>query len=231
MERIAASQSSPGRTGPVATTRSQSREEEILNSLSHGLGLAAAVAAGVFLLVTAIQRQESIFIASASVYVATLVFLYLASTLYHGLPDGRAKAVWLVADHAAIFLFIAGTYTPFTLGVLRGPWGWALFGLVWGLAVAGITFKVLRGAARHPRLSTAFYLAMGWVFVLAAGPVWQLMPMAGLLWLLAGGLAYTVGVGFFQAEGTRYAHFVWHWCVLAGTVCHFVAVLYYAGGV
>jgi hemolysin III len=214
----------------TSASRPQSRQEEILNSLSHGLGLAAAVAAGVFLIVTAIQRREAVFIASASVYVATLVFLYLSSTLYHGLPEGRAKAVWLVCDHAAIFLFIAGTYTPFTLGVLRGPWGWTLFGLVWGLALAGITFKVLRGAARHPRLSTAFYLAMGWIFVLAAGPVWQLLPMAGLLWLLAGGLAYTIGVAFFRAEGTRYAHFVWHWFVLAGTVCHFVAVLYYASG-
>jgi hemolysin III len=210
--------------------RPQSREEELANSLSHGLGLAAALVAGAFLVVTAVQRGNAGFILGASVYAATMVILYLASALYHALPNGRAKAVLLVCDHSAIYLFIAGTYTPFSLGVLRGPWGLALFFVVWGLALAGIAFKVIGGAIRHPKISTGVYLGIGWVFLLAAGPVWHLMPVAGLLWLLAGGIAYTVGVAFFRAEGMRYGHFVWHWFVLAGTVCHFIAVLRYAGG-
>jgi hemolysin III len=158
-----------------------------------------------------------------------MVFLYLASTLYHALPSNQAKEVLLVCDHAAIFLFIAGTYTPFTLGVLRGAWGWTLFGLVWGLAVAGIAFKVIGGAVRYHRLSTGIYLGMGWLFLITAGPLWHRLPLAGLLWLLAGGVAYTVGVGFFVTERIRYNHFVWHLFVLAGTACHFVAVWRYAG--
>ena len=210
--------------------RTQSREEEVANSLSHGLGLAAALAAGAFLVVTAAQRGSPGFSLGVSVYAATLACLYLASTLYHALPTGRAKAVLLVCDHSAIFLFIAGSYTPFALGVLRGTWGLALLVVIWGLALAGVGFKIVGGADRCPKLSTGLYLAMGWVFLIAAIPVWHLLPVAGLLWLLAGGVAYTAGVAFFRAEGMRYGHFVWHWFVLAGTICHFIAVLRYAGG-
>jgi hemolysin III len=191
--------------------------------------LAAALAAAALLLVTAAQRGDGIFVAAVSVYAATGIFLYLASTLYHALPDGRAKDVLLVCDHSAIFLFIAGSYTPFTLGVLRGPWGLALFIIVWALALAGVAFKVIGGPNGQPKLSTAVYLGMGWVFLLAAGPVWRLMPPAGLQWLLAGGAAFSVGVVFFRAERMRYAHFIWHLFVLAGTICHFIAVLRYAG--
>ena len=227
----ASSQSPVARQNVAASTsRPQSRPEEIANSLSHALGLAAALPAGALLMLAALRRGDPLFVASSLVYVTSLVGLYLASTLYHGLPAGPAKARWLIHDHAAIFLFIAGTYTPFTLGVLRGPWGWALFGAVWALALAGIACKVRWGAAARPRLSTAVYLGMGWLFVLAAGPVWRLVPPAGLLWLLGGGLAYTLGVVFFRAEHTRYAHLVWHAFVLAGTACHFVAVLLFAGG-
>ena len=209
--------------------RPQSPGEEIANSLSHGIGLAAALVGASFLIVAAIQQGSASFIVGASVFAATMVLLYLASTLYHALPQSRAKDVLLVCDHAAIFLLIAGTYTPFTLGVLRGAWGWTLFGLVWGLAVAGIAFKVIGGAVRYPRLSTGIYLGMGWLFLITAGPLWHRLPLAGLLWLLAGGVAYTVGVGFFVAEKVRYSHLVWHLFVLAGTACHFVAVLRYAG--
>jgi hemolysin III len=209
--------------------RPQSPGEEIANSLSHGVGLAAALVGASFLIVAAIQQGSASFIVGASVFAATMVLVYLASTLYHALPRSRAKRVLLVCDHAAIFLLIAGTYTPFTLGVLRGAWGWTLFGLVWGLAVARIAFKVMGGAARYPILSTSVYLGMGWLFLIAAGPVWHLMPLAGLLWLLAGGIAYTVGVGFFVTEKVRYHHLIWHLFVLAGTTCHFVAVLRYAG--
>ena len=130
-------------------------------------------------------------------------------------------------DHGAIYLLIAGTYTPFTLGVLRGPWGWTLFGCIWALAVAGIVYKAV-GGVRHPRLSAGLYLAMGWLVLVAAKPLWHAMPGWGLFWLAAGGVAYTAGVGFFAATRLRYAHFVWHLFVLAGTACHFIAVLRYA---
>jgi hemolysin III len=207
----------------------QSLGEEIANSLSHGAGLVASLVGATFLIVTAVQRGSTSFIVGVSVFAATMVFLYLASTLYHALPSNQAKEVLLVCDHAAIFLFIAGSYTPFTLGVLRGAWGWTLFGLVWGLAVAGIAFKVIGGAVRYPRLSTGIYVGMGWLFLITAGPLWHRLPLAGLLWLLAGGVAYTAGVGFFVTERIRYNHFVWHLFVLAGTACHFVAVWRYAG--
>jgi hemolysin III len=163
----------------------------------------------------------------ASVFAATMVLLYLASTLYHALPGSRAKRVFQAVDHGAIFLLIAGTYTPFTLGVLRGPWGWTLFGLVWGLAAAGIALKAV-GRLRHPILSTLLYVGMGWLVLIAIRPLWLRVPTAGLLWLLAGGVAYTAGLAFFAARGVRYSHLVWHLFVLAGTACHFFAVLWYA---
>jgi len=209
--------------------RAQTPAEELANSLSHALALAAALAAGALLLASAARRGDGLFLAAVSVYAATGIFLYLASTLYHALPAGRAKDALLVCDHSAIFLFIAGSYTPFALGVLRGPVGLTLLGLIWALALGGIAFKMIAGADGHPKLSTAFYLGMGWVFLLAAGPVWHLMPPAGLQWLLAGGAAFSVGVVFFRAERMRYAHFIWHLFVLAGTICHFIAVLRYAG--
>jgi hemolysin III len=136
--------------------------------------------------------------------------------------------VFQVIDHGAIFLLIAGTYTPFTLGVLRGAWGWTLFGIVWGLAAVGIILKTV-GRLRHPILSTLLYLGMGWLILIAIRPLWLRMPVSGLLWLLLGGIAYTAGVAFLAAKGVRYSHFVWHLFVLAGTTCHFFAVLWYAG--
>jgi hemolysin III len=166
-------------------------------------------------------------IVGASVFAGTMVVLYLASTLYHALPRNRAKRVFRILDHSAIFLLIAGTYTPFTLGVLRGVWGWTLFVVVWGLAVLGITLKSVRGI-RYPQLSTTLYVAMGWLALIAIRPLWFHMPTAGWLWLITGGLAYTSGVAFYAAEQLRYGHFVWHLFVLAGTACHFCAVLWYA---
>ena len=153
--------------------------------------------------------------------------LYLASALYHALPKNKAKRVFRVIDHSAIFLLIAGTYTPFTLGVLRGAWGWTLFGLVWSLAVLGIVLKSIGGIG-YPRLSTALYIGMGWLALIAIRPLWVHVPVAGWLWLIAGGLAYTSGIVFYAAERVRYGHFVWHVFVLMGTVCHFFAVLWYA---
>jgi len=219
--------SAPAR--PAGVGRSQTRPEEMANALSHGLGLAAAVGAGLFLLVTASQHGDSAFRLGAAVYVATGVALYLASSVYHALPAGRAKTGLWVCDHAAIYLFIAGTYTPFLLGVLRGPWCTALLIALWTLALAGVAFKIIGGPGKYPRLSTSVYVGMGWIFLLMAGPVWRLIAPAGLAWLLAGGAAYTMGVAFYRWERLHYAHFIWHLFVLAGTVCHFIAVWRFAG--
>lgn len=215
----------------------QTLGEEIANSISHGLALLAVLIAAPFLVVSAARAGDAFNIAGASVFALTMVLLYSASMLYHAMParardgSGRgrgAKAVFQILDHSAIYLLIAGTYTPFTLGVLRGPWGWTLFGLVWTMALAGIAAKSFAGI-RWPRLSTILYLAMGWIAVIAIQPMWTLIPGWGLFWLIAGGLAYTLGVVFFVLdERLRYAHFVWHLFVTTGTACHFVAVFYYA---
>lgn len=207
--------------------RPQSLGEEVANSVSHGLGLSAAVAAFPVLVLAAQQRGDTAGIVGASVFATTMVLLYLASTLFHALPRCRAKRVFQILDHSAIYLLIAGTYTPFTLGVLRGDLGWTLFGIVWGLAVAGTMLKAL-GGVRYTTLSTWTYLAMGWLVVIAAETVWALVPGWGLFWLIAGGVAYTAGAVFFMAERIRYFHFVWHLFVVAGTACHFIAVLRYA---
>jgi hemolysin III len=155
------------------------------------------------------------------------VAMYAASTLYHSLPPSRAKRVFRILDHGAIYLLIAGTYTPFTLGVLRGAWGWSLFGLVWALAITGVVLKSVRGF-RHPRVSTGVYLLMGWLVVVAIKPMMASLPLAGQLWLLAGGLAYTGGIVFYILDHKRYVHAVWHLFVLGGSSCHFVAVLLYS---
>jgi hemolysin III len=201
--------------------------EEVANCVSHGVGCLAALAATPFLVLAAARRGGAVAIVGASVFAGTMVLLYLASTLYHALPRNPAKRVFQILDHSAIFLLIAGTYTPFTLGVLRGAWGWTLFGLVWGLAVLGVTLKSV-GGIRYSWLSTTLYVCMGWLALIAIRPLWPHVPSAGWLWLIAGGLAYTSGIAFYAAERVRYGHFVWHLFVLMGTVCHFFAVLWYA---
>lgn len=208
--------------------REQSRGEEIANSVSHGIGLVAALVATPFLVLQAVRRGDTGFIVGASVFAATMVLLYLASTLYHALPIGKAKRVFRVIEHSAIFLLIAGTYTPFTLGVLRGAWGWTLLGLVWGLAVAGVALKAFNRMS-HPIISTSLYLLMGWLILIAVNPLYARVPASGLLWLVAGGVAYTAGVAFFAADSRlRYSHFIWHLFVMAGTACHYFAVFWYA---
>ena len=210
----------------AAPHRAQSHGEELANSISHGTGFLAALIA-VPVLVLGAGRRGPAALVGAGVFAATMVLLYLTSTLYHALAAPRAKRVFQILDHGAIYLLIAGTYTPFTLGVLRGPWGWTLLGGIWALAGVGIVTKAV-GGVRHPRLSTGLYLAMGWLILVAAQPLWQAMPGWGLFWLAAGGVAYTAGVGFYAASRLPYAHFVWHLCVLVGTACHVIAVLRYA---
>lgn len=219
---------SPSVNKTTIDERPQTLGEEIANSISHGVGLAGALVAFPLLVIAASQRGDITGIVSVSVFATTMVLLYLASTLFHALPPGRAKRVFQVLDHSAIFLLIAGTYTPFTLGVLRGAWGWTLFGIVWSIAVVGIVLKAL-GGVRYTTISTWAYLAMGWVVVIAAERVWTLMPAWGLFWLIAGGLAYTLGAVFFALERIRYFHFAWHLFVIAGTACHVVAVAAYSG--
>ena len=210
------------------TERDQTRAEEIANSLSHGIGFALAIASLPLLLAFAGERTSAINIVAMSVFSATMMLLYGVSTLYHAVPHGRAKA-WLNRfDHAAIYLFIAGSYTPFVLGVLRGGWGWSLFGVVWGCGLLGFSAKLMN-RLRHPLWSTGLYVAMGWVAVVAAAPLVSRMPGAGLALLVTGGVLYTAGaVVFIFDSRLRFAHFVWHLFVLGGSACHFFAVLWYA---
>lgn len=211
----------------VASSRPQSLGEEIANSVTHGIGLLLALSAMPFLIAAAVQKGDAANIVGVSIFGGTLVLLYLASTIYHALPQNKAKRVFQLFDHAAIFLLIAGTYTPFTLGVLRGAWGWTLLALIWGMAIFGVVLKAVRGT-KCPRLSMCLYLAMGWLVVIAVRPVLANVPIPGLVWIAAGGIAYTSGVAFFAAERMRYSHCVWHLFVLAGSVCHVFAVLWYA---
>lgn len=197
--------------------------EEIANALTHGLGAVAALAAGAVLITLAALFGDGWQLAGAIVFCATLLLLYLASTLYHAIPHPVAKSRLKVFDHCAIYLLIAGTYTPFTLVGLRGPWGWTLFGLIWGLALAGCVFK-LYFTGRFKGLSTAIYVAMGWLVLIAIEPMLRLLPTWTLGWLFAGGVAYTVGALFYMSRRLPYAHAIWHAFVIAGSVCHFVAV-------
>jgi hemolysin III len=215
-------------TLPVKVSREQSRPEEIANSLSHGAGIVAALVGVPILLVQAVRDGDAAFIVGTSIFSATIFLLYLSSTIYHALPASKAKRVLRVLDHSMIYLLIAGTYTPFTLGVLRGAWGWTLFGVIWGLAGIGVALKA-SGKASNLIFSTTLYLLMGWVVVIAVEPLVDRVPVPGLLWLLAGGLSYTGGVLFFAiGSKLRYGHLIWHFFVLAGTACHYLAVLWYA---
>ncbi len=210
--------------------RPQSLGEEVANAVTHGLGCLLAVAALPILVWQANRVGGAADVVAASIFAATAIVLYGTSMLYHALPAGAAKRWFNRLDHAAIYLLIAGSYTPFTLGVLSGPWGWTLFGIVWGAAALGVSVKLLN-RLRHPWLSTGLYVAMGWVAVVAAGPLIERMPTAGLAWLVAGGLSYTLGAVVFLLDNkVRYAHAVWHLFVLGGTVCHFFAALGYAHG-
>jgi len=210
----------------MSRSRAWTLGEEIAHSITHGIGLLASVAGLVVLVVMAAATGDPWRIAACTIYAATLVLLYAASTLYHALSATRARGIFRVLDHSAIFLLIAGTYTPFALVSLRGPWGWTLLGIVWGLALLGIAAKAVFGA-RWPVASTVLYICMGWVALVAARPLVQHLPAGAIAWLVAGGLAYTGGVAFYGWTRLRYSHAIWHLFVIAGSVCHYVAVLLY----
>jgi hemolysin III len=213
--------------------RAQTLGEEVANAITHGLGLAGAAVAAPLLVTAAVRRGGGLHVVGATVYAATLLLMYLASTLYHACPADRraaAKRRLRTLDHAAIYLLIAGTYTPFLLGALRGPWGWSLLAAEWSLAALGVAAKVRYGF-RWPRLSTAVYVGMGWLAVVAVEPLLDGLGMRGVAWLLAGGLCYTAGVAFYATDWRlRYGHAVWHLFVAGGSACHVWAALRHAGG-
>jgi hemolysin III len=220
--------------GVVTRRRRQTLGEEIANAVSHGAGALLAVAAVPVLLVNALASgSPAVEVFAVAVFGASMAAMYLASTLYHALPArsaglAAAKRVFRRLDHAAIYVLIAGTYTPFALGVFKESWGWSMFTLIWSLAVAGVLLKCF-ATRLYPGLSTVVYLGMGWLALAAFDPLLEELPRAGLAWLVAGGLAYTLGVVFYALDArVRYAHFTWHLFVLGGTACHFVAVLGYA---
>ena len=211
----------------IAKARVQSLGEEIANSVSHGVGFLAAAVATPWLIVAAVDKGTAANVVGVSVFAATMMLMYLTSTLYHALPHPRAKKVFRILDHNAIYLLIAGTYTPIVLGVLYGAWGWTLFGLVWGLALAGIILKSISGAKYHG-VALGIYVAMGWLVLIAVKPLVQAMPAAGVAWLVAGGLCYTGGIWFYRHKEMPYSHMIWHLFVIAGTVCHFIAIIAYS---
>lgn len=203
-----------------------STSEEIANSVTHGLGLIASLVALPILIAQQTHAEDLGHVVGRTVFAASLVALYAASTVYHALPHSRAKHIFRAIDHSAIYLLIAGTYTPFALGVLRGAWGWSLLTVIWALAGFGIVQKA-RSHGQDPRASVWLYIVMGWLGVVAAQPVVANMAGAGIAWIVAGGILYTGGVAFFAWE-RRYSHAVWHLFVLGGSACHFFAVLWYA---
>ena len=201
--------------------------EEIANSITHGVGLIASIIGLPILMLKARSSSNPSAVTGAAIFGVTLILLYGTSTIYHALPLSKGKRLFRVLDHSAIYLLIAGTYTPFALGPLRGRWGWTLLATIWTLALVGIGSKVV-GGFRLPWLSTALYLAMGWLIIVAIKPLIENVPRAGVIWLIAGGLAYTGGVAFYASKRARYTHMIWHLFVAVGSVCHFIAVAGYA---
>jgi len=209
-----------------STMRIQTLGEEIANSITHGIGAVLSAAGLALLVVLAVLFGDTWRVVSLSIYGSTLILLYLISTLYHGLTNIKAKRVFRILDHSSIFLLIAGTYTPVTLIYMRGPWGWTLFGLIWGLAAFGISFKLLF-FGKYEKLSVLLYIIMGWLIVIAIKPMLVMLPDGMLLWIVLGGLSYTLGIIFYGLKRMPYHHTVWHLFVLGGSICHFFGMLFY----
>lgn len=200
-------------------------DEEIANSITHGIGTGLSIAALVILVTLASQNGDPWKVVGFSIYGASLFLLYLISTLYHGFTNMNVKKFFRVLDHSAIFLLIAGTYTPITLTVMRGPWGWTLFGIVWGLAILGILLKTIM-FGKFEKLSVVLYLLMGWIVVIAIKPLIIMLPFTSLMWLAIGGVLYTAGVIFYAWQRLPYHHVIWHIFVLGGSISHFFGMLY-----
>lgn len=204
----------------------QTRNEEIANGLTHGIGAALSIAGLVLLVIFASKSGDKWLVVGFSIFGSTLILLYLISTVYHLIPHKKAKRVLQTLDHISIYLLIAGTYTPVTIGPMRGPLGWALFGLIWAMAISGIVLKVIF-TQRFGNLSVLLYTAMGWLMVIAFKPVMDALPQDLFLWLLVGGIAYTAGLAFYFWERLPYNHSIWHLFVLAGSLSHFFGMLFY----
>ena len=213
-------------TGRVtsSTARRPTTGEEIANAVTHGIGLLAAVAGLVVLAVIASRRGDAWQVVGCTVFGATLILLYAASTIYHSIPSPRARPFLQALDHSAIYLLIAGTYTPFALVSLRGPWGWTLLGVVWSCAVLGVVLRATVGS-RWRVFRVVLYVVMGWLVVLAARPLVEAVPARGVLLLVLGGVAYTAGIVFYACRSLPYHHAIWHLFVIAGSTLHFFAVL------
>lgn len=210
------------------TYRKLTVKEEIFNSITHGVGVLLSIAALVILVVLAVGKGNTWHVVSFSIYGSTMVLLYLSSTLYHSFTAEKVKNLFARFDHAAIFLLIAGTYTPFLLTALRGTFGWVLFGIIWGVAVIGVVIRSIY-LTRFRKLMVAIYLIMGWLFVVAVGPMIKNLPLTSIIFLLLGGIFYSVGVIFYVKRNLKYGHGIWHLFVLAGSIMHFFAVLYSLG--
>lgn len=205
--------------------RKQSIEEEITNAILHGIGLGLAIAALTILIIFATMYGDMWYLVGFTIYGITLITLYLSSTLYHSFPQGKWKNVLHVVDHVSIYLLIAGTYTPVTLTALRGPWGWSIFGVVWGAAILGILLKVF-WFERFKYFTLALYAIMGWMIVIAIRPLLENLNSTSLVFMLAGGLAYTIGIVFYVWRSLKFGHAIWHLLVLVGSICHFFTVFY-----
>ncbi|MCT1399154.1 hemolysin D [Paenibacillus sp. LC231] len=210
----------------MANTYTYPRREEIANAITHGIGAALSVAALVLLIVFSSLKGTAWHVVSFTIYGSTMLLLYLSSTLVHGLRDGKAKDFFEFMDHSSIYLFIAGTYTPFLLVAIRGSLGWSLFGIVWGIALFGVVFKAFF-VKKFLFLSTIFYIAMGWLIVIAWNPLTAVVAPQGMNLLAIGGVLYTLGTIFYVWRGFPYHHAIWHLFVLAGSILHFFAILIY----
>ena len=210
----------------MANTHVYTKKEEVFNAITHGIGVLLSIVALVFLIIYSAQQGSASLMVISIIYGISMLLLYVASTLVHSFPEGKAKDLFEIFDHSAIYIFIAGTYTPIMLLVIKGTLGWSLLGVVWGVAVIGVIFKAFF-VKKFLYLSTVLYIAMGWLIVLAWGPLTTTMPAAGIQLLIAGGLLYTFGAIFYVWRGFPYHHAVWHLFVLAGSVAHFFVVLFY----
>ena len=206
--------------------RDYSKKEEFWNILTHGFGLILSIAALVLLVVYSSLYESVWHIVSFSIYGATLVILYAASTLFHSAKNKTTRLRLNVFDHSSIYLLIAGTYTPFLLVTLRGPWGWSLFGVIWGLAIIGVVVKLFF-TGRFDKISTAVYVLMGWLIIIAIKPLIENLSPDGLFWLTAGGISYSIGAALYLIKKIPYNHAIFHVFVLIGSICHFIAIFFY----
>ena len=207
--------------------RSQTFREEIANSIAHGLFLLAAVIGSPFLIAKSIETDSNLTILTTCIFAVSVILVYFISTLYHAMPKNRAKDILRLVDYGAIYLLIAGTYTPIALNVIKGGWGWALFSMEWVLAIVGILILIYKGL-EHKGILLSFYVIMGWLLLVAIKPLWLSMPAWGLFWIFAGGAAYTLGITYYRISHLNFRHFIWHIFVVAGTACHSIAVFLYA---